>query len=424
MTVLGADNAMIQIGGPAAALVALALVAATAAGDRPRGSRAGVQLLLGILSWTALGGLGLVLVGLGLVYGFMPGVVLLVVSVFVFHRWHTARQRAFLWTLHTAVRRRMPLGPAVRAFSEERSGITAYQASRLADMLEEGVPLPLALEHSRQLVPAEARAILRVGYESGNLATALAQVVEARLDHEPFWTPVLGRVLYVLAVLLALFLVVTFMSLKIAPAFQAIFDDFGAELPAMTVATLAATSFIGSYWYLLAAPLVLLVLPLATYGLLRLLGLVGPGLPGFNWLSRRLQTASLLEALSLAAERGRPIPEALRTLADCSPGIVPRRHLEQVLADVEEGAPWCESLHAWGLIRRADRAVLEAAQRTGHLHWAMREMADSSRRRHVYRAQLWMQVLFPAAVVLVGCVIGFLVISYFLPLIRLIQGLT
>ena len=73
------------------------------------------------------------------------------------------------------------------------------------------------------------------------------------------------------------------------------------------------------------------------------------------------------------------------------------------------------------MIRRADLAVLQAAQRVGNLPWAMQEMADSARRRFIYRLQAIVQAVFPAVVICFGLMVMFIVVALFLPLVTLIQ---
>ena len=92
--------------------------------------------------------------------------------------------------------------------------------------------------------------------------------------------------------------------------------------------------------------------------------------------------------------------------------------------DLYAGADWCESLFARGLIKQADLAILQAARRTGNLSWALREMADSNRRRLAYRLQALMHLLFPPVILAAGLVVMFFVVSLFIPLISLIQTLT
>jgi len=59
----------------------------------------------------------------------------------------------------------------------------------------------------------------------------------------------------------------------------------------------------------------------------------------------------------------------------------------------------------------------------GNLPWAMREMADSNRRRFAYRLNAILQVLFPLTLGIIGLVVCLYVTACFLPLITLIEGL-
>ena len=93
------------------------------------------------------------------------------------------------------------------------------------------------------------------------------------------------------------------------------------------------------------------------------------------------------------------------------------------MTDVTLGGDWCESLRNHGLIRQPEFAILQAAQRVGNLPWALKEMADSVRRRLGYRIQAVVQMLFPPIVVLMGLVVMFIVVALFLPVIALIMKL-
>ena len=66
---------------------------------------------------------------------------------------------------------------------------------------------------------------------------------------------------------------------------------------------------------------------------------------------------------------------------------------------------------------------LQAAQRVGNLPWALHEMADSGRRRFIYRVQAVVQAAFPPVVILFGLIVMFIAVAVFLPLVTLIQRL-
>ena len=173
------------------------------------------------------------------------------------------------------------------------------------------------------------------------------------------------------------------------------------------------------FWYLPT----LLLLGMLFYAVARYLGWIQWDLPGLGRLARRNDTAVILDGLAVAAAQQRPVLEGIGALADAYPKRAVRLRLRRTVAEVESGGDWCEALFHQGLIRRADRAVLQAAQRVGNLAWALHEMADSNRRRLAYHLQALAQLLFPPAVLALGLIVMFVVVGMFLPLIALINRL-
>jgi protein transport protein HofC len=373
----------------------------------------GHQLLV-VAAWV------LIAIGVLIATGIIPGLVVLVVLGMVFYRRRRSEQQAFLWALTVAAERMMPLVPVVEAFAEERRGWRRFRARRLAELLRAGIPLPQALWRCRGLVPPEALATIEVGHQAGTLAATLRQAADSHESQESLWSQVTGKLVYLCVLTFFLFSVGLFMAVKIAPAFIKIYKDFDSELPAITQWTYSAMEIGGTVagW---TAPLMLALL---CYAIFRCMGWIRFGLPGLNWLTRRLETARILDALSLVAQQQRPLVEGIATLAQSYPKYSIRRRLRRVAKDVSAGIDWGDSLVDRGLIQRADWAVLQSAQRVGNLPWAMREMADSHRRRLAYRVQALLQTLFPMFVLLYGVIVGVFFVAYFLPLIALIQRLT
>ena len=102
-----------------------------------------------------------------------------VVVVFIARRYFEAERRSLLWVLMAAAERGIPLEAAVSAFEDERDDVIGKRARTLADYLEAGVPLALALQRSRNPVPAAALLAADLGQQTGTLGPALRQVVAA-----------------------------------------------------------------------------------------------------------------------------------------------------------------------------------------------------------------------------------------------------
>ena len=83
-----------------------------------------------------------------------------------------------------------------------------------------------------------------------------------------------------------------------------------------------------------------------------------------------------------------------------------------------------EALLRVGLLSEADLALLHTAERNGNFSWAAREMADSHRRRLIYRTYAVVQATFPPVIILYGGIVVVICAAMFMPLIDLIQNLS
>ncbi|MDP6469159.1 MAG: type II secretion system F family protein [Pirellulaceae bacterium] len=146
--------------------------------------------------------------------------------------------------------------------------------------------------------------------------------------------------------------------------------------------------------------------------------------PVANWLTRRYDGALVMRTLGLAAQEQRPFSNVIAILARLYPKRSVRGSLDEAGRRINRGEPWTESLQRTGIIREADGTVLEAAERTGNIAWALEEMADSGMRRWVFRLRIVLNVLFPILVLVLGLIVAFLVIGLFVPLTSLIEGMS
>ena len=321
----------------------------------------------------------------------------------------------------------MPLDAGHRGLCPRAGRPLARRARRLVELLDLGAPLPVALDHCPGLLPRHALPTIRVGWQSGALAPALRQAATIE-NLQPVWTASFGKVnhlfLYLFFMPIFALGILTFLMLKIVPAFEKIFKDFDVPLPTRTQ-ELVSFSYFGANLLPFLYGLLCLLGPIAVlYAAVRYFGWIQWDPPGIAGLVRRLDAANILDSLALVARQQRPMLDGVADLAAAYPKWNIRRRLNAAADDIRAGRDWCESLYRRGLIRRPDLAILQAAQRVGNLPWAMQEMAQSGRRRFAYRLQAIAQAAFPPVVIIFGLMVMFIVVALFLPLVALIQKLT
>lgn len=356
---------------------------------------------------------------LNLVFALMFGVALIFVIVFAVFRYWRRRQASLLAVMAAAARRWAPLAPAIEGFGREWRGWFGWRCGWLARALEAGVPLPDALRQVGWLVPRRALVILEAGARSGNLVAALEEVTRQPVGR-PVFVKAAAAVWYFASLALLGGGVLAFVMVKIIPAFIKIFYDFDAELPLLTQVLIEASN-----WFVVGWPILfLLLLGILCYGALLLFGVVGWLPPPLGIVRRRLESAVVLRSLSAAAAARQSLLPALSALAEHYPSQAIRWRLIRAMNDLNLGDPWQDSLERHGLLRRADAVLLTSAERVGNLPWALREVADAIERRVANRALAWLEIIVPGMILVAGAVVMFVVVGLFLPLIRLIEGLT
>lgn len=354
--------------------------------------------------------------------GLIPAIVTMIVFPAVVYRRRRAHRYALLAAIGVAVERRIPLIPVLSAFAAERKGFVARRTLELAARIQAGWSLPDAVDASRGLFPPHVRLAIRMGHDTGNLAGVIGDILEKSDSGDAVEAMITGKVLYFAVVSLLMLGVAVFVMMKIIPAMQKIFDEFGLDLPAMTILLVKLSYGFLNYWFL-ATPLFAAFLLFTVACVLRYVGVVQHDLPGTTWLRRRVHTAEILETLAMFTRANRPMTEAVSALAQWYPTGKIRRRLVHALDDIGGGRPWYEALARQRLISVADRGVLSAAQHVGNLSWASIELAESNRRRYAARAGALVQSAFVVVLLAYGALVCFFFVGKFLPLIKLISSL-
>ena len=412
-------------GGAALLCVGTAVLVAWRLMEEPwaRSSGDGIGLLLTVVGWVLIlvGSYCICLFTMPWYLGFLTWFVLLVVMGMTVHRLRVERRKTLLDMLATSVRWLMPLAGTAEAFARETGGATGRQAGRLADSMSSGMPLPAALA-SPPLVSRRTRALLALG---DSPATLEAVLVEASRDRDEAaaidtW---IANLLYLCSLVLVALIVLTFMMLKIVPAFRQIFEDFDMELPAISELLINLSDLFGYFWFIFL-PLQIFVVGLFAYSLLLYMGWIDFDLPWLRRLWRPFDQAVVLRGLALVVETGQPLNPAVDSLARNYPNASIRASLASAGEQIAGGMNWREALWQANLLRRADAALLEAAERAGNLAWALRLIADAGQRRLAWRLRAALEIVSPLVLLFICMIAAFVVIALFMPLIKVVEALS
>jgi type IV pilus assembly protein PilC len=343
-------------------------------------------------------------------------------SLRVFPRWTTRWQQiSVLRLLAVAIEERLPVADVLRAWAVDQQDPQRRRVRRLAESIDAGAPLVEALEQSPGVVSDDDLLALRVGAQSGTLTASLKAVVERAEFVERERGISRGKLTaYVMAFAAYAFAIVSFLQIKIVPAFLAILEDFQVQAPEILQSAISFARLFERYWW---AP-VLLIAGAAWAG-------SSPTARRFlrdriatRWFRplRTLRSAQVLECLGVASAAGRPMAGALSTLARHHYDPSTRQKLLFARNETEHGVDAWDSLNLAGVITQADVRAIVTAEHVGNRSWTLGQLAETKRRRTYRFLAACRQLLLPAVVVTLGAFVLFQALAIFVPLVDIIMA--
>lgn len=333
------------------------------------------------------------------------------------------KRRSLLQVLLAAAKHRLPAAPLVASMAREERGRYRHRLRRLAQRLKDGVPLPDALERTPGVVSDEQLLAIRFGDQSGTLCTSLQEVLSRDEQYATHMNVQLRHVVfYGVAMLLVAIVVISFILVKIIPAYVAIYDDFDLTAPPATILLVTVGRIVEEFWYLFV------LLLLAAIWLVR--SEVSQRFFRRTVFSRfippvvRLRTADLLNQLSVTVNAGRPLAGAISTLARYHYDSFIRNKLLYVRNEMEQGADIWPSMAQVRLLTPAESHALVLADASDTRSWMMRKFANLKRGNVARGLSLLISFLQPALVFLFAVAVLLVAMGCLTPLDNMISGLS
>jgi type II secretory pathway component PulF len=338
-----------------------------------------------------------------------------------------ARQAELLWVLAIAVKSGRPLAEEIEAHAKGSWGKRHRLLTGLARRLREGVPLT-EIVVPQGLLPRSAAMQIHSGITSGSLEESLHNTAvrfTANLAEDQDSANPGAALIYPAALIPVASAILAFLMIYIMPKLKKIFADFDTELPGPTVALITLSDLIVNFWVVLGLPLfyvpvgIFVIVGLAEYHgwHVFLQSIFG------RWFVR-WHTPDIVRALSQSVAKGIPLDRALTPIIG-HPG--PRRlhnRLTMVVNQINGGAESWQSLQNNGFLKPHETVVLEMAQRSGNLPWALDAIASSIERRAAFRLRVTLEFLRPMLIVAISLVFGFIAFALFIPLVKLLIDLS
>ena len=270
--------------------------------------------------------------------------------------------------------------------------------------------------------------LVRAGEVGGVLDETLNRLATFMEENERLRRKVKSAMTYPVLVLLFATAVVIGLVTFIIPQFVAVFNDLGVkDLPGPTKVLIQVSNFITTKWHMMIGGVVLLFVAVSQYTHTRIGRRHADWLklkaPVFGKLNHKICIARFSRTLSTLLVSGVPILQALETVAGTVDNEIMSDAIMASRAAIREGEQIGDPLQRSGMFPPMVVQMVAIGEETGSLDAMLSKIADFYESEVDATLAGLTAALEPMLIVVLGGIVGFIVISMFMPLISVISSL-
>ena len=297
--------------------------------------------------------------------------------------------------------------------------------------VEAGSSLADAMERRPQIFDTLFRAMVRSGESSGRLDDALERVAFQLEKMDALKRQIRSAMMYPAFIFTAAILIMLAVVIFIVPVFanafkEAVADQPGesADLPTMTQITIGISNFVTDFWFIWVP------------------GTIGGFIAFFQWkrtdtgraqwdrlklklpfhigdIVRKVAVARWSRTFAGAVGSGVPLLQSIKLVGQTSGNAVVEQSMDDVYASVKAGGTLAHPIEENEAFPPMVGHMMSVGEETGQLEQMLTKVADFYEAEVDSKVKALTSLLEPIMIVAVGGMVGFIVISMYLPLFSL-----
>ncbi len=321
--------------------------------------------------------------------------------------------------------------PLVQAFEIISNG---HENPSMRDMIlqikadvESGSPFAAALrKHPRHFDDLSCN-LVNAGEHAGILEDLLNKIATYKEKTEAIKGKIKKALFYPIAVLVVAFVVTAVLLIFVIPQFQAIFESFGADLPALTKAIISLSEIMQEWWWAVFLGLGLVFgttmeakkrYPAVDHAFQRL----SLKIPIVGTILHKASVARYARTLSTMFAAGVPLVEAMDSVAGAVGNIVYGNAVRRIRDDVATGQSLQFSMKSTEVFPNMVVQMVAIGEEAGSLDTMLGKVADFYEEEVDNMVDSLSSLLEPLIMVILGVLVGTLVVAMYLPIFQLGQA--
>ena len=333
----------------------------------------------------------------------------------------------FTRQLSTMMRAGVPL---IQSFDIVARGSTNARMTRLLTDIRSDIETGTSLSAAFRKYPLHFDALycnlVEAGEAGGILETLLDRLAVYQEKTMAIKNKIKSALIYPIAVLVVAFIVLTVIMIFVIPAFEDVFKNFGASLPAPTLVVIAMSKIFVNYWYLIFGVIFggiyfFMQSWKRSMKMQKYMDRLLLRVPVFGALVNKSAIARWTRTLSTMFAAGVPLVEALDSVGGASGNAVFAEATEKIQKDVSTGSALTTSMQATGVFPVMVLQMCAIGEESGSLDAMLGKAAEFYEDEVDEAVKGLSSLMEPFIIVILGVLIGGIVISMYLPIFKLGQ---
>ena len=307
----------------------------------------------------------------------------------------------------------------------EKPRMTALLAAVRGD-IESGLGLAEAMSKHPMHFDALYTNLVAAGEQAGILEDLLDKIATYKEKTEAIKAKVKKAMFYPIAVVVVAAIVTVILLLFVVPQFEALFADFGAELPALTRTVIGMSQWVQAYWWLLglgtaAAVVGFVQLKGRSKAFARFLDIVSIKVPIIGPILNKSAIARFARTMSTMFAAGTPLVEAMVSVAGATGNVIYHDATMKMRDEIATGTPLNVAMKGTNLFPGMVNQMVEIGEEAGSLDQMLAKVADFYEEEVDAMVDGLSSLIEPVILVFLGGTVGTLVIAMYLPIFKLGQ---
>jgi type IV pilus assembly protein PilC len=320
--------------------------------------------------------------------------------------------------------------PLLQAFDIVARGATNPRLTKLLTDIRQDVETGTSLSAAFRKHPIYFDALYCNLVEAGESGGILEQLLDRLAIYQEKTVAIKNKIksalTYPIAVLVVAFVVVVIIMIFVIPAFKDVFQSFGADLPAPTLAVIWLSEFFVKWWWLIFS-----VLGGGIYTFLQTwkrsekmqhtMDRILLKVPVFGDLVYKSAVARWTRTLSTMFAAGVPLVEALDSVGGASGNAVFAEATEKIQREVSTGSSLTTTMQGTGIFPTMVLQMASIGEESGSLDHMLGKAAEFFEDEVDEAVKALSSLMEPFIIVILGTIIGGIVVSMYLPIFKLGQ---